>query len=50
MGLTASVLQTASTSNVYKGVAVGMIDASSYLYLANFRAGAISRDPRVRPT
>ena len=41
MGVTASVLQTASTSNVYKGVAVGTIDTSSYLYLANFRAGTI---------
>src|SRR5262249_35210239 len=41
MGTSASVLQAASTSNVYKGAAVGTIDTNTYLYLANFRAGTI---------
>jgi len=40
-GVTAVVLQAASTSNVYKGAAVGTIDTNTYLYLANFRAGTI---------
>ena len=41
MGSTATVVQAASTQNVYKGVAIAAIEDDSYLYLANFRAGTI---------
>ena len=41
IGLHAEVLQAASASNVYKGLALATIDGAAYLYAANFRAGAI---------
>jgi uncharacterized protein (TIGR03118 family) len=38
---TAEVLQTSSTTNVYKGVGLATISGNTYLYAANFRAGTI---------
>jgi uncharacterized protein (TIGR03118 family) len=41
LGTTAEVLQTASLDSVYKGLALGTSNGSSYLYAANFKAGSI---------
>jgi uncharacterized protein (TIGR03118 family) len=41
LGTTAEVLQTGSSANVYKGVALGTISGNTYLYAANFGTGAI---------
>jgi uncharacterized protein (TIGR03118 family) len=41
LGTTAEVLQAGSTANVYKGLAIGTANGSTYSYLANFRNGRI---------
>jgi uncharacterized protein (TIGR03118 family) len=41
LGTTAETLVPGSSANVYKGAAFGTIGSNSYLYAANFRAGAI---------
>lgn len=41
LGTTAETLAVASASNVYKGMAVGVVGGQSYSYLANFKAGTI---------
>ena len=41
LGTTAEILQSPSTSNVYKGVAFATIGAAAYLYAANFHNGTI---------
>jgi len=41
LGTTAEVLQTGSSANVYKGTTEATINGHSYLYAANFHAGAI---------
>jgi uncharacterized protein (TIGR03118 family) len=41
LGTLAEVLQTGSTNNVYKGLTYGATGGGQYLYLANFRSGAI---------
>ncbi|HQR08347.1 MAG TPA: TIGR03118 family protein [Gemmatales bacterium] len=41
LGTSAEVLQTGSTSNVYKGTAYTAIGANGYLLSANFRSGSI---------
>jgi uncharacterized protein (TIGR03118 family) len=41
LGTNAEILVTPSSNNVYKGATVATIGANTYLYAANFRAGAI---------
>jgi uncharacterized protein (TIGR03118 family) len=41
LGSAAETLQTASTSNVYKGTTEATVGGNTYLYAANFRAGTI---------
>ena len=41
LGTTAEVLQTGSSSNSYKGSAVGAVNGNTYLYAANFKTGAV---------
>lgn len=41
LGTTAEILQTASSTNVYKGAAQSVISGHAYLYAANFRSGTI---------
>jgi uncharacterized protein (TIGR03118 family) len=41
LGTSAETLQTGSSANVYKGIALGSAANNSYLYAANFRAGTI---------
>jgi uncharacterized protein (TIGR03118 family) len=41
LGTNAEILQTGSTANVYKGVALDTTGGHSYLLSANFRAGSI---------
>ncbi|HEX6706374.1 MAG TPA: TIGR03118 family protein [Albitalea sp.] len=41
LGTTAEVLQSASSANVYTGAGFGTVSGSSYLYGANFLAGAV---------
>jgi uncharacterized protein (TIGR03118 family) len=40
-GTSATTIQTASTSNVYKGTTLASVSGNTYLYAANFRAGTI---------
>jgi len=40
-GTTAGTIASASTANVYKGVALGNVSGDSYLYAANFSAATI---------
>jgi uncharacterized protein (TIGR03118 family) len=41
LGTTAETLQTPTSANVYKGIALGNVSGNNYLYAANFRAGTI---------
>jgi uncharacterized protein (TIGR03118 family) len=41
LGSSAEVLQLSSPDNIYKGVALGILGANSYLYAADFRGGTI---------
>src|SRR5581483_5631991 len=41
LGTTAEILQTASSANVYKGLAVDTIGTANYMLLANFSNGTI---------
>jgi uncharacterized protein (TIGR03118 family) len=41
LGTTAETLQTASSSNLYKGAAITTIGGNNFLYAANFKSGAI---------
>jgi uncharacterized protein (TIGR03118 family) len=41
LGTLSEVIQTGSTLNVYKGIAIGTIGTNTYTYVANFRTGNI---------